>query len=125
MPEALSGASLCLEVKTQLKLTEIPGRLPSPINWVSNSHLSTVNVTERLRMHQNAWRSSWEMSATRHRYQLSMQPPLLISNYQVAILVDDMIDSGKTLSLAARTLHDKGAKSVHALISHGTPTSGL
>jgi ribose-phosphate pyrophosphokinase len=39
---------------------------------------------------------------------------------QVAILVDDMIDSGKTLSLAARTLHEKGAKSVHALISHGT-----
>ncbi|KIM87359.1 hypothetical protein PILCRDRAFT_273175 [Piloderma croceum F 1598] len=38
---------------------------------------------------------------------------------KVAILVDDMIDSGKTLSLAARTLHDKGAKSVHALISHG------
>jgi len=38
---------------------------------------------------------------------------------KVAILVDDMIDSGKTLSLAARTLHEKGAKSVHALISHG------
>jgi ribose-phosphate pyrophosphokinase len=54
-----------------------------------------------------------------------MQPPLLISNYQVAILVDDMIDSGKTLSLAARTLHDKGAKSVHALISHGTLTRDL
>jgi len=38
---------------------------------------------------------------------------------RVAILVDDMIDSGHTLSLAARTLHEKGAKSVHALISHG------
>jgi len=38
---------------------------------------------------------------------------------KVAILVDDMIDSGHTLSLAARTLHEKGAKSVHALISHG------
>lgn len=38
---------------------------------------------------------------------------------KVAILVDDMIDSGNTLSLAARTLHEKGAKSVHALISHG------
>ncbi|KAJ8520593.1 hypothetical protein ONZ45_g2621 [Pleurotus djamor] len=37
----------------------------------------------------------------------------------VAILVDDMIDSGKTLILAARTLKEKGAKSVHALISHG------
>jgi len=30
-----------------------------------------------------------------------------------------MIDSGKTLALAARTLYDNGAKSVHALISHG------
>jgi ribose-phosphate pyrophosphokinase len=38
---------------------------------------------------------------------------------KVVILVDDMIDTGKTLSLAARTLHDHGAKSVHALISHG------
>ncbi|CAA7260905.1 unnamed protein product [Cyclocybe aegerita] len=38
---------------------------------------------------------------------------------KVAILVDDMIDTGSTLTLAARTLHEKGAKSVHALISHG------
>ncbi|KAJ2913638.1 hypothetical protein MD484_g6783, partial [Candolleomyces efflorescens] len=38
---------------------------------------------------------------------------------KVAILVDDMIDSGSTLALAARTLHENGAKSVHALISHG------
>ncbi|KAF8894832.1 phosphoribosyltransferase-like protein [Infundibulicybe gibba] len=38
---------------------------------------------------------------------------------KVAILVDDMIDTGKTLMMAARTLHEKGAKSVHALISHG------
>jgi len=30
-----------------------------------------------------------------------------------------MIDTGSTLTLAARTLHEKGAKSVHALISHG------
>lgn len=38
---------------------------------------------------------------------------------KVAILVDDMIDTGKTLTLAVKTLHEKGAKSVHALISHG------
>ncbi|KAF8915204.1 phosphoribosyltransferase-like protein [Mucidula mucida] len=38
---------------------------------------------------------------------------------KVAILVDDMIDTGVTLTLAAKTLKDKGAKSVHALISHG------
>ncbi|KAG6831240.1 hypothetical protein H0H87_005806 [Tephrocybe sp. NHM501043] len=38
---------------------------------------------------------------------------------KVAVLVDDMIDTGKTLTLAARTLTEKGAKSVHALISHG------
>ncbi|KAL0575181.1 Glutamate 5-kinase [Marasmius crinis-equi] len=38
---------------------------------------------------------------------------------KVAILVDDMIDTGKTLTLAAKTLHEKGARSVHALISHG------
>jgi ribose-phosphate pyrophosphokinase len=38
---------------------------------------------------------------------------------QVAILVDDMIDTGKTLTLATRTLQDKGVKCVYALISHG------
>ena len=38
---------------------------------------------------------------------------------QIAILVDDMIDTGHTLELAARTLKDKGAKTIHALISHG------
>lgn len=40
--------------------------------------------------------------------------------YQVAILLDDMIDTGTTLALAARTLQEKGARSVHALVSHGT-----
>jgi len=38
---------------------------------------------------------------------------------KVAILVDDMIDTGHTLTLAAKTLHEKGAKAVHVLISHG------
>jgi len=38
---------------------------------------------------------------------------------KVALLVDDMIDTGKTLSLATRTLYDKGAGMVYALISHG------
>lgn len=30
-----------------------------------------------------------------------------------------MINTGATLILAARTLHEKGAKSVHVIISHG------
>jgi ribose-phosphate pyrophosphokinase len=38
---------------------------------------------------------------------------------QVAILVDDMIDSGSTLSLATMTLHERGAKTIYALVSHG------
>jgi len=38
---------------------------------------------------------------------------------KVVILVDDMIDTGNTLTLAVKTLHEKGAKSIHALISHG------
>lgn len=44
---------------------------------------------------------------------------------QVAILVDDMIDTGRTLELAARTLKDKGAKTIHALISHGECLSSM
>ncbi|KAN0073753.1 hypothetical protein V8E55_012007 [Tylopilus felleus] len=38
---------------------------------------------------------------------------------KIAILVDDMIDTGHTLELAARTLKEKGAKTIHAFISHG------
>ncbi|KAI0818655.1 phosphoribosyl pyrophosphokinase [Irpex lacteus] len=38
---------------------------------------------------------------------------------KIAILVDDMIDSGNTLALAAKTLHEKGAKTTYALVSHG------
>ncbi|KAJ7496815.1 phosphoribosyltransferase-like protein [Mycena latifolia] len=38
---------------------------------------------------------------------------------KIAILVDDMVDTGNTLTLAANTLHEKGAKAVHVLISHG------
>ncbi|KDQ59765.1 hypothetical protein JAAARDRAFT_33337 [Jaapia argillacea MUCL 33604] len=38
---------------------------------------------------------------------------------RVAILVDDMIDSGTTLKMATRTLKEGGAKKVYALISHG------
>lgn len=30
-----------------------------------------------------------------------------------------MIDTGRTLGLAARTLHDNGAKAIYALVSHG------
>lgn len=30
-----------------------------------------------------------------------------------------MIDTGHTLTLAARTLHEKGAKTIYVLISHG------
>lgn len=44
---------------------------------------------------------------------------------QVAILLDDMIDTGTTLTLAARTLEENGARSVHALISHGMFVSAL
>jgi len=38
---------------------------------------------------------------------------------KVAIIVDDMIDSGNTLSMAARSLKDNGASKVFAVISHG------
>ncbi len=38
---------------------------------------------------------------------------------QVAILVDDMIDTGATLALAARSLADNGARKVYAIVSHG------
>lgn len=38
---------------------------------------------------------------------------------RVAVLVDDMIDTGHTVRLAAQVLQDAGAKEVYALISHG------
>src|ERR1700683_4258095 len=100
-------------------------RLPSRISSMLSLRLFTANAMERRRMRRNAWKSSWGMSVIRHRCRSPMPSSLLILYHQVAILVDDMIDSGKTLSLAARTLHEKGAKSVHALISHGMFIPGL
>jgi len=38
---------------------------------------------------------------------------------KVAILIDDMIDTGHTLATAARSLKENGAKTVYAIISHG------
>ncbi|WRT63941.1 uncharacterized protein IL334_000868 [Kwoniella shivajii] len=38
---------------------------------------------------------------------------------KVAILIDDMIDSGHTIRLAAGVLRENGAQEVYALISHG------
>lgn len=38
---------------------------------------------------------------------------------KTAILVDDMVDTGRTLALAAKTLKEAGAKQVFAHISHG------
>ncbi len=37
----------------------------------------------------------------------------------MAILVDDMIDTGTTLALAARSLKENGASRTYALVSHG------
>ncbi|KAF9063714.1 phosphoribosyltransferase-like protein [Rhodocollybia butyracea] len=42
---------------------------------------------------------------------------------KVVILVDDIIDTGTTLALATKTLHEKGAKSIHALVTHGLLSS--
>jgi len=46
---------------------------------------------------------------------------VLVGNVKdkVAILVDDMIDTGRTLAIAAKSLKEHGATSVYALISHG------
>jgi ribose-phosphate pyrophosphokinase len=38
---------------------------------------------------------------------------------KVAVIVDDMIDTGGTLGAAARTVMDEGAKEVHAVATHG------
>ncbi len=42
---------------------------------------------------------------------------------KVAILVDDMVDTGRTLALAAKTLEAAGAAKVYAIITHGLLTS--
>jgi len=40
-------------------------------------------------------------------------------NDKVAILVDDMIDTGRTVSQAALLLKEKGAKAIYVIVSHG------
>jgi len=60
-----------------------------------------------------------------HRQRKSEDAPermqLLVGDVRgkVAILVDDMIDTGSTLLLAAKALKENGAKSIYALVSHG------
>jgi ribose-phosphate pyrophosphokinase len=46
---------------------------------------------------------------------------VLVGNIEgkVAVLVDDMIDSGNTLTMAVQALSRKGARAIYALISHG------
>ena len=44
---------------------------------------------------------------------------------RVAILIDDMIDTGHTVKLAAQVLREAGAKEVYALISHGELAGNL
>jgi ribose-phosphate pyrophosphokinase len=39
---------------------------------------------------------------------------------KVAILIDDMIDTGRTVSLASQTLKEYGAAKVYIIVSHGT-----
>lgn len=38
---------------------------------------------------------------------------------KIAILIDDMVDTGHTVALAAGVLRDAGASEVYALVSHG------
>lgn len=38
---------------------------------------------------------------------------------KVAILIDDMCDTGSTIRLATQTLMNSGAKAVYAVVSHG------
>ncbi|QRV86823.1 ribose-phosphate pyrophosphokinase [Ceratobasidium sp. AG-Ba] len=38
---------------------------------------------------------------------------------KIAILVDDMIDTGRTVCLAARLLKENGAKAIYVIVSHG------
>jgi ribose-phosphate pyrophosphokinase len=55
------------------------------------------------------------------------QMELLVGDVKdkVAILVDDMIDTGNTLTLAVNALSEKGAKAIYVLISHGVSLSLL
>ncbi|KAF7296050.1 hypothetical protein MKEN_01420100 [Mycena kentingensis (nom. inval.)] len=57
---------------------------------------------------------------TKHQHE-EERMELLVGDVKdkVAILVDDMIDTGHTLTMAAKALQEKGAKAIHVLISHG------
>ncbi|KIJ25272.1 hypothetical protein M422DRAFT_193668, partial [Sphaerobolus stellatus SS14] len=50
------------------------------------------------------------------------QMELLVGDVRgkVAILVDDMIDTGNTVMLATRSLIENGARAIYVLISHGS-----
>ena len=43
---------------------------------------------------------------------------------RIAVIVDDIIDTGGTLSAAAQTVLDEGAKKVYAVATHGVFSGG-
>ena len=99
------------------------GLLPLPTSSGSILRSFTgrgVCVARRDLNRWNSWLATYETRYETPRLSFCYNHAHAIcSNIQVAILVDDMIDTGRTLSLAVRTLHENGAKAIYALISHG------
>lgn len=62
-----------------------------------------------------------EAGSTDEDEKASEKMELLVGDVKgkIAILIDDMIDTGHTVQLAAEVLREAGAKEVYALISHG------
>ncbi|CAE6465953.1 unnamed protein product [Rhizoctonia solani] len=60
-------------------------------------------------------------SSTGHVSDGSERMQLLVGDVKdkIAILVDDMIDTGRTVSLAARLLKENGARGIYVIVSHG------
>ena len=69
-------------------------------------------------MRQRACKSLLATCVERH-VRDTIADVLYLTLLKVAILVDDMIDTGKTLTLAAKSLHENGAKAIYCLITHG------
>ena len=99
------------------------GLPPSPTSSDSISRLFIGREVCVVRKRPNRWNYWLATCETRYGIaRLSLccdRAHTIYFNPQVAILVDDMIDTGRTLSLAVRTLHENGAKTIYALISHG------
>ncbi|KAI6113633.1 phosphoribosyltransferase-like protein [Pisolithus croceorrhizus] len=119
-------------ITMELHASQIQRFLDTPVNNLFSEALMITYNCPLLRVADLADKLGVEFAVVRGRRDrksknTSERMRLLVGDVldKVASLVDGMIDTGHTLTLGARTLHDKGAKAIFVLMLRATMESRL